>query len=80
MGASPHLPHTKGVWSLYILPLPYPARPPWLQASWGGGLIYNSFNRGAPKFSPNPPNLGSKLGAQGSWGEQVRLTQALPGS
>lgn len=36
MGASPHLPHTKGVCSLYILPLPYPARPPWLQASWGG--------------------------------------------
>lgn len=80
MGASPHLPHTEGVCSLYILPLPYPARPPRLQASCGGGLVYNSFNRGAPKFSPNPPILRSKLGAQGSWGEQVRLTQALPGS
>lgn len=80
MGASPHLPHTEGVCSLYILPLPYPAGLPGYRPPGGGGLVYNSFNRGAPKFSPNPPILGSKLWAEGSWSEQVRLTQALPGS
>lgn len=83
MGASPHLlhsvPHRGGLQPLS------PASPLPCQASLatgllGGGLVYDSFNRGAPKFSPKPPILGSKLGAQGSWGEQVRLTQALPGS
>lgn len=52
MGASPHLPHTKGVCSLYILPLPYPARPPWLQASWGGGVWSTTPSTGVHPNSP----------------------------
>lgn len=80
MGASPHLPHTEGG-----LPSSHPATPPPCHASLAtgllrGGAVHNSFNRGAPKFFPSPPILGSKLGTQGSWDEQVRLTQALPGS
>lgn len=54
MGASPHLPHTKGVCSLYILPLPYPARPPWLQASWGGGSGLQLLQQGCTQILPKP--------------------------
>lgn len=83
MGASPHLPHsTTQRGSVAFISCLSPTLPglPGYRPPGGGGLVYDSFNRGAPKFSPNPPILGSKLGAQGSWGEQVRLTQALPGS
>lgn len=83
MGASPHLPHsTTQRGSAAFISCLSPTLPGLSLATGllGGGSGLQLLQQGAPKFSPNPPILGSKLGAQGSWGEQVRLTQALPGS
>lgn len=54
MGASPHLPHTEGVCSLYILPLPYPAGLPGYRPPGGGGSGLQLLQQGCTQILPKP--------------------------